>query len=133
MKKTISTVLLVLCMLFGLAACGTEEPAAPNVIGTWVLESVNLNGVTHVDAEYLGDYDYSFTFEEDGTATADVLGVRYSTTYSVKDGWITFADADLASVKLEITEDSLKMEVSPVGAGLVFTRKESPVLESRRQ
>lgn len=126
MKKTILIVLLVLCMLFGLVACGREEPAAPaapDVIGTWVLESVNLNGVTHVDAEYLGDYDYSFTFEEDGTATADVLGARYSTTYSVKDGWITFADADLASVKLEITEDSLKMEVSPIGAGLVFTRK----------
>lgn len=126
MKKTILIVLLVLCMLFGLVACGTEEPAAqaaPDVIGTWVLESVNLNGVTHVDAEYLGDYDYSFTFEEDGTATADVLGVRYFTTYSVKDGWITFADANLASVKLEITEDSLKMEVSPIGAGLVFTRK----------
>ena len=126
MKKIISIVLLVSCMLFGLAACGREEPAVPtvpDVIGTWLLESVNLNGVTHVDAEYLGDYDYSFTFEEDGTATADVLGVRYSTTYSVKDGWITFADANLASVKLEITEDSLKMEVSPIGAGLVFTRK----------
>lgn len=78
-EKKISIVLLVLCMLFGLAACGTEEPAAPDVL--------------------------------------------YSTTCSVKDGWITFADADPASVKLEIIEDSLKMEVSPIGAGLVFTRK----------
>lgn len=123
MKKTISIILLVFCMLFGLVACGTEEAAAPDIIGTWVLESVNLNGITHVDAEYLGDYDYSFTFAEDGTATANVLGVDYFTTYSVKDGWIVFAEAKLAAIKLKVTGDSLEMKLSPVGAELVFIRK----------
>lgn len=123
MRKTISIILVVLCMMLGMVACGTKEVVNQDIVGTWVLESVKVNGVTHVDAEYLGDYDYSFTFAEDGTATANVLGVDYSTTYSVEDGWIVFAEADLAAIKLEVAGDSLEMKLSPVGAGLVFTRK----------
>lgn len=124
MKKRICAVLLAAALLLGLAGCGEEEiTLETDVTGTWVLESVKISGKTYVDMEYLGEYDYSFTFTEDGEAVAEVLGVNYHTTYEIKDGWIVFADVGLAAVKLKVNEDTLEMTVNPVGTGLVF-RKE---------
>ena len=124
MKKRICAVLLAAALLLGLAGCGEEEiTLETDVTGTWVLESVKISGKTYVDIEYLGEYDYSFTFTEDGEAVAEVLGVNYHTTYEIKDGWIVFADVGLAAVKLKVNEDTLEMTVNPVGTGLVF-RKE---------
>ena len=125
MKRTISLISVLLTLTVLLAGCGADKTQATDVIGTWELTSVKLNGMTYVDADILGDYDYTFTFAEDGSATATVMGVSYTTTYTVKDGWVTFAHADLASIRLEIEGDTLTMELTKtgIGSGLVFTRK----------
>lgn len=125
MKKIILLTLALVMLTTLLAGCGAEKAQTTDVVGTWELESVKLNDITYVDADVLGDYDYEFTFAEDGTATATVLGIDYTTTYTVKDGWITFAHADLASVRLEIEGDTLTLELTKtgIGGGLVFTRK----------
>ena len=141
--KRMMAIFLVSVLVMGLAGCGTQAApsqetkretqneietttvteASSSVVGTWELESVKLNGMTYVDADYLGKYDYAFTLKDDGTAQARVLGVTYSTTYTVTNDWITFADAALASVKLEVSGDTLLMKLSLTGAGLVFVRK----------
>ena len=123
MKKIVLTVLCVMSMLIGLTGCAVQEKEEVNVAGTWELTAVKLDNRTYVEPEYLGDYDYSFTLTEEGNATATVLGITYTTTYEVKNGWITFADADLASIKLEIADDTLEMQLSVIGGGLVFERQ----------
>ena len=125
MKKTITLISVLLMLTILLAGCGADKTQTTDVIGTWELTSVKLNGMTYVDADILGDYDYTFTFTDDGSATATVMGVSYTTTYTVKDGWVTFAHADLASIRLEMEGDNLTMELTKtgIGGGLVFTRK----------
>lgn len=125
MKKTAAIILAIVMVTVLFSGCDAEKVQTANVVGTWELESVKLNGMTYVDTDVLGEYDYEFTFEEDGTATVTVLGISYTTSYTVKDGWVTFAHADLASVRLEIEDDTLTLELTKtgIGGGLVFTRK----------
>jgi len=125
MKKKVLAMLCVLCMVFGITGCSTEVKDEPDVVGTWEVSAVKLDGNTYVESEYLEKYNkhYSFTLSEDGTATATVLGVSYNTTYQITNGWITFTDLGLAAVKLEVIDDTLEMQLSAVGGGLVFERQ----------
>ena len=125
MKKSMRFCCFLFAFLVLLSGCQKEPVETVDVVGTWELTSVKLNNITYVEADILADYDYTFTFSENGEATATVLGRSYTTTYTVKNGWITFAHADLASVRLEIEGDTLTMELTKtgIGSGLVFSRK----------
>jgi len=125
MKKYLKFVIAILAALMGLTGCQTQRAQSADVVGTWELTSVKLNNITYVESDVLDEYDYTFTLTEDGEATATVMGNTYTTTYTVKDGWITFAHADLASLRLKIEGDTLTMELTRtgIGAGLVFSRK----------
>lgn len=123
MKKRITAILCVLCMVLGITGCSAQKQEEANVAGTWELVAVKLDGNTYVESEYLDKYDYSFILTEDGNATATVLGVTYNTTYQVTNGWISFTDLGLAAVKLEVVDDTLEMQLSVVGGGLVFERQ----------
>ena len=125
MTKRIRSCCILLALILLLSGCQKAPTEAENIVGTWELTSVKLNNITYVEADILSDYDYTFTFTENGEATATVLGHTYTTTYTVKNGWITFAHADLASIRLEIEEDTLTMELTKtgIGGGLVFSRK----------
>ena len=127
MKTRFLVITMVICLILSMNACsysGDNRPQSnEEVVGTWELEAVKLNGITHVESKYLDMYDYSFTFTEDGKATATVMGVSYSTTYEMKDGWIVFGDTALGAVKLKVADGKLEMTLSAIGGGLVFTRQ----------
>ena len=125
MKKIVLTMVCLMCILVGLTGCSSQAKQEENadVVGTWKLSAVKLDGATYVEPEYLEKYDYSFTLAEDGSATVNALGVTYTTSYDVVDGWISFTDANLAYIKLEVVDDTLEMQLSAIGGGLVFSRQ----------
>ena len=94
-----------------------------SIVGAWKLKGVSVDGVIQVESSYIDAYDYEFIFSEDGNATVTAMGITYETTYEVRKGWITFAEADLASIKLEMDGDYLKMQLNIVGGGLIFERQ----------
>ncbi len=126
MKRKIMIITVMLCLLFGMVACGaptqkTDEQSF-DITGSWELKGIRLNGVTQVESEYLDLYDYSFTFTEDGKATVSALGVNYTTTYEIKDDFIFFAETKLSTVELKMEESTLVMEMTAIGGGLVFEK-----------
>lgn len=76
------------------------------IIGYWRFDSVELPGIglrrngTEMDKYY-------FKLLPDGKAIACVYGDTYETTWSVIDGCISFANMELASMKLTMHEDKL--------------------------
>lgn len=125
MGKKVFAILLILGLLLGITACGNEDSSVhfhPEIAGTWALQAVKISGETYMESEYLDRYDYSFTFTQDGHATATVLGVSYTTTYEIRDNWIIFGDKALAAVKLKVSGDTLELDVTAIGGGLVFTK-----------
>lgn len=114
-------------MILSLAACAYgNQTNDENLLGTWELESVSINGIAAdltVDSSAMIPYDYTFTFLDNGKAVADVLGVRYSTTYQVTDEIITFSDASLGALRLVIKDDTLLMKNDITRATLSFTKQ----------
>ena len=127
MKTRFLVITMVICLILSMNACshgGDNRPQSnEDVVGTWELEAVKLNGITHVESKHLDMYDYAFTFTEDGKATATVMGVSYSATYEIKDGWIVFGDTGLGAVKLKIADGKLEMVLNTIGGGLVFAKQ----------
>ena len=128
MKKSyvlaVGLICLIVCLIVGLAVCSEKEQTeTPDVVGSWELSSVSLGGGKTMEADFPEEYDYSFELSGDGTATVHVRGVTYTTNYTIRDEWLTFSDADLASIKLEVSGDTMKMKMSVTGAGLVFIRQ----------
>ena len=126
MKKTI-LVTIAMLMILSLTACAYgNQTNDENLLGTWELESVSINGIAAdltVDSSAMIPYDYTFTFLDNGKAVADVLGVRYSTTYQVTDEIITFSDASLGALRLVIKDDTLLMKNDITRATLTFTKQ----------
>ena len=126
MKKLIVGIVSVILILSAAACQYGNETNNENLLGTWELESVSVRGVAvdlTVDSSAMIPYDYSFTFSSDGRATADVLGVKYSTTYQVTDGIITFSDVALGAVRLIIDDDTLKMKNDITGVTITFSKQ----------
>ena len=128
--KKVRVILLavsIVCLVASLIICFTGEPEKQeetlNVVGTWALSSVDLGGGKTMDADFPDEYNYAFELSEDGSATVHAQGVTYTTHYTLRDEWLTFAGDDLASIKLEVSGDTMKMKMSLTGAGLVFTRQ----------
>ena len=126
MKKTIVITILLL-MILGLAACVPgDQTNDEKLLGTWKLESVSVDGIAvdmTIDSSAMIPYDYTFTFLENRKAVADVLGVRYSTTYYVSDEIITFGDTALGALRLVIQGDTLLMKNDITRATLTFTKQ----------
>ena len=73
MKKMISCVLIVVCILAVFASCAKPEK---KIVGTWTGET-NILGVVA---------EYSFTFNEDGTGRMTAaLDVGVAMTYTIND------------------------------------------------
>ena len=127
MKTRFIVITMVICLILSMSACSYSDDDCPqfneNIVGTWELEAVKLNGITHVESKFLDMYDYAFTFSTDGKATATVMGISYSTTYEIKDGWIVFGETALGAVKLKVADGKLEMTLSAIGGGLVFAKQ----------
>lgn len=126
MKKTILVTIASL-MILSLAACVSgNQTNDENLLGTWKFESVSIDGIVvdlTVDSSAMIPYDYTFTFLDNGKAVADVLGVRYSTTYQVTDEIITFSDAALGAIRLIVNDDNLLMKNDITRTTLTFTKQ----------
>ena len=74
-------------------------------------------------AEAEPKYDYYFELFPDGKATACVYGDTYETAYSVTEGCISFANMELAAMKLSLRDGKLCMR-DYLGATITFVRNE---------
>ena len=83
MKKVISCVLIVFCVLSVFASCAKPEK---KIIGTWTGET-NILGVVA---------EYSFTFNEDGSGKmTTALDVGLAMNYTINDGKISITTSVL--------------------------------------
>ena len=106
MKKLVS-LSLVAVMMFALVACGGSD-----IVGTW---TTTQNGVT-----------VTYTFEEDGTGSANTAGIAMDFEYEVDGNEISmklsfFGETQEGTGTFEIDGDTLKLTID--GETAEFTRK----------
>ena len=106
MKKLVS-LSLVAVMMFALVACGGSD-----IVGTW---TTTQNGVT-----------VTYTFEDDGTGSANTAGIDMDFEYEVDGNEISmklsfFGETQEGTGTFEIDGDTLKLTID--GETAEFTRK----------
>lgn len=126
MKKAI-LVTMTIFMILSLSACVYgNETDNENLLGTWKLDSVSVDGIAvdlSMDPSAMIPYDYTFTFLDDGKAVVDGLGVSYTTTYEITEGIITFSEVALNPLRLEIQGDLLLMKNDITRTTLTFSKE----------
>ena len=91
MRKRIAIVVLVMCAIFLLAACGSASSSP--IIGTWKDEATGL---------------MTIEFKDDGTLSVSALGQTQTGTYQVDGDKITTkVGDDEASVTYKVEGDKL--------------------------
>lgn len=119
-RKTIETSGKYRRRSLNMAVPTDEQVCEENILGHWSFEAVEIPGVG-IRREIGNNGNYSFEFFGNGCAIAHVNGRSYKTAYTVKEGCIAFEHAELASLKLELSDDRLRMH-NHLGAELVFCR-----------
>ena len=92
------------------------------IIGCWAFESVEVPGIGLRRSGTKMD-DYYFELFPDGKAMACVYGDNYETAYSVTEGCISFANIELAAMKLSLRDGKLCMR-DYLGTTITFVRNE---------
>lgn len=96
-----------------------------SLIGNWYFEAVEVPKMG-IRRGVLNQEDYYFEFCENGMAVAHIHGDTYETSYFLDDDCITFAHADLATLKLLLEKDRLRMH-NYLGTTMIF-RKQNAAL-----
>lgn len=91
------------------------------LVGYWYFESVELPG-TGLRRKAPAEEDYYFEFASNGTVIAHVHGKEYETTYSLTDGCISFGNAELAALKLRLSNNKLRLS-NYLGTTLTFVKQ----------
>ena len=80
MKRIVALALCIILTLTLLAGCNEKKNEA--IVGTWVPTSASFNGqtiqYTELDTE---EHGFKFTFEDDGSCTLILAGVKNEGTY----------------------------------------------------
>ncbi len=119
MKRTLAVIMLFAMVIFAFAACGDDakEQKVKNkntIIGTW-------EGT-------LDDVLMTYSFNEDGTGAAEVMGAKVEYTWTAKDGKLNAEGTFMGETEKIFDNAEYKLEngkliITQQGETVVFTRK----------
>lgn len=92
-----------------------------DILGRWEFSEILLSN-SGISRKAKGQNDYYFEFLSHDQVVAHVHGETYNTSYVVKQGCISFENTELATLKLILDKDVLRIQ-NYFGATLVFQKR----------
>lgn len=121
------SIVIILVFVLSLVAVGASALEAADIVGTWYLNAIEMNGAT-ASPDVMG-LEMTMTLDADGTALLVMSGQDDSAgTWKIENGELAVDDGITVSV-MTLSDDTLVTDMYGVTMSFGKTKEEAPIVE----